>query len=295
MSNAKIIKSFPLRTVEFITEGHPEHQLVMVIKMNDRTSRSYGYKCSSLGYLTRGINQVLTFKADLPIVVEIVNDQEFYERADDLRSRGYAVYMDEKGISYIIIPEAKIKSFADLCIMGFIEIYKSTEPTVEINDAALFTAVKESFDKVLKSIPEFVPAKTIKQKPLTIEDRIWRNPDKSGVGCIFISIIIKVASIKAKYIGGMKRLVKDLNQNIETDNKLITMAFMGWDGVDDVVRLLNKNCLQCEAAPVDFYVIDISGCTGQRPPVYLTLDDQALVMTKYEGRNDKMLVKLKNN
>jgi hypothetical protein len=243
---------------------------VFIIKGNSRTKKSYLHLSIPLRHITNGINKMTAGTKDLKITVEVLPDDEFDWRKDKI-NRDFDIEFEEKHISCLFIPEEKVGSIVDICLRGFMEIYRAS---FDIVPEDLEVRIRKAVEDDFASIPVMEP-------PEEIEEIEYREKG-SGVVTSFFSSVVKCDSLKRSYPGGIKKFVADSESYWDCDHDLLCTIAMDGSDLNDLVAALKKHGLQGSTAPVDFYVLD-AGLAGDFfgdgrfvPPLFLTHDDGQL-------------------
>jgi hypothetical protein len=96
---------------------------LILFKGNPRTKTGL-YMSIPLGFVNRAVDRLFTFKDQLVIVVEIVNDEEFLESYRGTKNVGYLLMYEDKDTPKIIIMESRKDEFIDICIRGFVDVLR---------------------------------------------------------------------------------------------------------------------------------------------------------------------------
>jgi hypothetical protein len=263
----------------------------MLMKGNGRTKSGYLYMCIPLGHVNRAVDRLFTFKDLLVIVVEIVNDEEFVDSYRGAKNVGYLLTYEDKGTPKIIITESRKDDFIDICIRGFIDVLRFMGRDALQTDEELYLRIKEMIDEEKNSVPLLEKV----EKEEVPQELVVDRPKGSGVPVSYFTLLVKVSSINQKYRGGFDKFIDDTTSKESSDSdkwpwqcdgRLLSRSATASDDLEDTIRFLIQNGLQCKTSPPDFYSVVIdSGLMDDQgvSHYYLTVDDGQIEYFKEEG------------
>ena len=128
----------------------------------------------------------------------------------------------------------------------------------------------------------------------TQQDRmILFRPVELGIVLTFYTLLVKMELLNQKCNGDVLGFFKETGCAWDMNGTLCSAAAMGLEDLDDCFASLRACGMQCESAPVDFYLV-IAGCGTPEhgwSSYFVTLDDGEIEF--YDDEDNKPYARLK--
>ena len=128
----------------------------------------------------------------------------------------------------------------------------------------------------------------------THRDRmILLRPVELGLVVTFYTLLVKMESLNQKCNGDVLGFFKETGCAWDMNGTLCSAAAMQLEDLDDCFNALHARGMQCESAPVDFYVVFARCGTPEHgwPSYFETLDDGEIEF--YDDEDNKPCARLK--